>query len=57
MKQKHPKSALSAKEVCLPDQPEWIHQIKYENINADAVCKAVFKTKGGSAPSGMDADG
>ena len=57
LKQKHSRSAPSDKEVCLPDQPESIHQIKYENINADAVCKAVIKTKGGSAPSGMDADG
>ena len=57
MKQKHPKSALSTEEVLLPDQPESIHQVKYENINADAVRKAVLKTSGGSEPSGMDAAG
>ena len=57
MKQKHPKSALSTEEVLLPDQPESIHQVKYENINADAVRKAVLKTKGGSGRWGMDAVG
>ena len=36
-KQKHPKSALSTEKVLLPDQPGSIHQIKYKNINADAV--------------------
>ena len=41
----------------MPDQPESIHLIKYENINADAVCKAALKTKGGSGLLGMDADG
>ena len=41
----------------MPDQPESIHQIKYENINADAVCKAALKTKGGSGTLEMDADG
>ena len=41
----------------MPDQPESIHLIKYENINADAVCKAALKTKGGSGLLWMDADG
>ena len=51
-KQKHPKSALSTETVLLPDQPGSIHQIKYKNINADAVRKAVIKTKGCSGLSG-----
>ena len=57
LKQKHPRSAPSTEEVLLPDQLESIHQIKYESIDPDAVRKAVLKTKGGSGPSGMDADG
>ena len=57
LKQKHPKSAPTTEEVLLPDQPESIHRMKYENINADAVSKAALKTKGGSGPTGMDADG
>ena len=49
--QKDSKSAPSTEEVLLPNQPESTHQIQYENINADAVCKAVLKTKGSSGPS------
>ena len=30
LKQKHPRSALSTEKVLLPDQPESIHQIKYQ---------------------------
>ena len=56
LKQKHPKSAPTTEEVLLLDQPESIHQIKYENVNADAVRKAALKTKGGSGPSGMGAN-
>ena len=51
LKQKHPRSAPTTEEVLLPDQPESIHRIKYENISADAVRKAALKTKGGSGPS------
>ena len=57
LKQKHPKSAPTTEEVLLPNQTKSIHRIKYENINADAVRKAALKTKGGSGPSLMDADG
>ena len=57
LKQTHPKSAPTIEELLLPDQPESIHQIKFENINANAVHKAALKTKGGSGPSGMHADG
>ena len=55
LKQSHPKTAPSTEEVLVPDQPESIHHMKYENNNADAVCKAVLKTKGYGS-SGMDAD-
>ena len=57
LKQKHPKSAPTTEEVLLPNQTKSIHRIKYENINADAVRKAALKTKGGSGPSLMNADG
>ena len=56
LKQKHPQSAPLTEEVLLPDQPESIHQIKYQNINADAVRKAVLKNKDGYGPSGKDAE-
>ena len=57
LKQKHPEPAASTEEVLLPDKPETAHEIKYENINAESVRKAALKTRGGSGPSGMDADG
>ena len=43
--QKHPKSAPATEEVILPDQPESIHQVRYENTNADAVRNPALKTK------------
>ena len=57
LKQKPPKSAPATEEVFLPDQPESIHQIKYEDINADAVGKTALQTTGGSGLSGMEEDG
>ena len=39
----------------MSDQPESIHQIKYKNINADAVRKVTLK--GSYKTSGMDAGG
>ena len=57
LKQKHPKSARTVEEFLLTGQPESIHQIKFENINVDAVRKTALKPKGGSGPSRMDADG
>ena len=57
LKQKHPKVSKASEEVLLPDIPEIVHQMKFENITEDTVRKAIMKTKGGSGPSGMDADG
>ena len=57
LKQKYPKSAPTTEEVLLSDRTESIHQIKYENMNADAVRKAALRNRGGSGPSGMDTDG
>ena len=57
LKQRHPKSVPTTEEALLHDQPESIHQIIYKNINADAVRKVALKTKGGSGPYRMNADG
>ena len=57
LKQKHPHASKATQEVLLPDQPESIHPIKFEKINADVIRAAVTKTRGGSGPSGMDAEG
>ena len=46
LKKKNPQNAPPTEGVLLSDQSESIHQIKYENINADAVYKAVLKAKG-----------
>ena len=42
LKEKHPKSAPTTEEVLLPDQPESIHRIKYENINVEAATRGVL---------------
>ena len=57
LKQKHPQASEAAEDVLLPDEPEVIHAIKFENIDAETVRKAATRTRGGSGPSGMDADG
>ena len=38
----------------VPDSPIYYysHQIKYKNINSDAVCDTALKSKGGFGPSG-----
>ena len=41
----------------LPDETEITHFKKYESISAELVSDAVLKTRVGSAPSGVDADG
>ena len=57
LKQKHPKSVPTTEEIILPDQPESTHQIIHKNINVDAFRKVALKTKGGSRPYRMNADG
>ena len=57
LKQKHPKPAKACKDVLLPDEPESVHFVKFETIDGELVRKACMKTRGGSGPSGMDADG
>ena len=43
--------------VMLSDVPERIHPVKFEVIDAEMIRKAAMKTRGGSDPSGLDADG
>ena len=57
LKQKHPKPAKACEDVLLPDEPESVHFVKFESIDGELVRKACMKTRGGSGPSGMDADG
>ena len=54
---KHPTAKQAMKEALLDDTPLSVHQIKFENIDGEAVRKAALRTKGGSGPSGMDGEG
>ena len=54
---KHPERKETSQEILLTDTPETIHPIKFESIDVEKIQKAAVKTRGGSGPSGMDADG
>ena len=43
--------------VMLSDVPERIHPVKSEVIDAEIIRKTAMKIRGGSRPSGVDADG
>ena len=57
LRQKHPKASPATESVLLTDHTEKVHPIKFENITEESVRKAALKTKGGSGPSAMDAEG
>ena len=57
LRQKHPKASPATESVLLTDDIEKVHPIKFENITGESVRKAALKTKGGSGPSAMDAEG
>ena len=54
---KHPDSKDAHESVMLSDVPGRIHPVKFEVIDAEMIRKAAMKTRGGSGPSGLDADG
>ena len=57
LKQKHLQRRDADPEIMLPDNPEEIHPIMFDSIDAENVRKAALKTRGGAGPSGLDADG
>ena len=57
LKQKHPTAKPANPEVLLSDTPKKAHPIIFESITAETIQMAATKTKGGSGPSNMDADG
>ena len=57
LKMKHPQASDPDPIIFLPDEARNIHPIRYEDITTEKVRKAVINTKGGSRPSGLDADG
>ena len=57
LKKKYPPEHSADPEVLLPDKPEEVHPIKFASIDAERVRKAIHKTRGGAAPSELDAEG
>jgi hypothetical protein len=57
LRQKHPEPKIADPEIILNDNPESVHAIIFEVITPESIRKAAIHTKGGSGPSGMDADG
>ena len=57
LEQKHPIANESCEDVILNGHMKRIHPIVYDVINEDMIMQAASNTKGGSGPSGMDADG
>ena len=57
LKQKHPTSSEVNEEVLLRGEKASVHPVVFEDIDENMVKEAVLKTKGGSGPSGLDADG
>ena len=57
LKQKHPRQSEADKHLLFDDIPKSIHKIKYKCIDAEVIRNTALRTRGGSGPSGMDADG
>ena len=59
LKHPNPKDACHTQKmlVMLSDVPERIHPVKFEVIDAEIIRKTAMKIRGGSRPSGVDADG
>ena len=57
LKQKHTMSSELNKEVLLRGEKPSVHPVVFEDIDKNMVKEAALKTKGGSGPSGLDADG
>ena len=57
LKEKHPKSKNANNDVLLTGIPQDFHPIMFGSNDEEMIRKAAIKTKGGSGPSAMDADG
>ena len=57
VKPKHPEPAEVSENILPSDEPELIHFVKYDCINAELIRKAALKKRRGPELSGMDADG
>ena len=57
MQEKHPPPKVADDDVLLSGEKPYVHPVIYEIIDEEMVKRAALKTKGGSGPSGLDADG
>jgi len=57
LKMKHPDSQEVSNDVLLNGPIKDVHPIVYESIDEEKVLKAAMTTRGGSGPSGLDAEG
>ena len=57
LRMKHPASRNADNDILLQGEIPDIHPIIFEEIDEEMVKQAALKTRGGSGPSGMDADG
>ena len=55
--QKHSDSKTASQDILLNGLLQNIHPIKSQSIDEEMIRKIVIRTKGGSGPSGMDANG
>ena len=56
LKQKHPELKESLPETLLQDPFRPIHPVPHDDIDESLVMRAAMLSKGGSGPSGLDAD-
>ncbi|XP_057301658.1 uncharacterized protein LOC130636080 [Hydractinia symbiolongicarpus] len=57
LEQKHPDQGNLSEDTLIDQPSQRIHDIVFDIIDEDMVLKAATYTKGGSGPSGLDADG
>ena len=57
LRQKHPEARNRQEDITLQGPMQSINPILFDEIDDEMIIKAAKNTKGGSAPSGMDADG
>ena len=54
--QKHPKCQMASQGILLNGLLQNVHPVKFQSIDEEMIRKAAIRTKGGSGPSGVDAN-
>ena len=57
LKDKHPEAKPADEDILIQGEKHEVHPIIFDVIDEEMIKKAALRTKGGSGPSGMDADG